>query len=287
MRGEARLAIIHPTHAQIPHRETIYANFLTPGPHWQQVANVLHDTQPELAAEREHQQRKITVTALLTPAAGGGRKRIAQQRRIDHLPNGLAPELLDACVNASRRIRLERQVAYERPVILESAAGELTLLPITETETNLHLPFDLSRGTETLTGNLILGDRDPLPLLISEDTADEDAIVAWTCALLGFADATCIELESAEPTARHQPATRLPHPLSAVSQQLTSTRTLPRRPPWPRRLEPIGHWARYSGSFVAGHRRRLNDGHTASDRAHSRARQVGIILRPHETWKII
>lgn len=34
MRGEIRLATIHPTRAQIPHREVIYANFLAPGPHW-------------------------------------------------------------------------------------------------------------------------------------------------------------------------------------------------------------------------------------------------------------
>jgi hypothetical protein len=40
----------------------------------------------------------------------------------------------------------------------------------------------------------------------------------------------------------------------------------------------------YSGSFVAGHRRRLNEGRTASAEACDRARQVGIILHPHETW---
>ena len=42
MRGDVRLAIIHATRAQVPHRDVIHANFLKPGPHWQQVADVLH-----------------------------------------------------------------------------------------------------------------------------------------------------------------------------------------------------------------------------------------------------
>lgn len=54
--------------------------------------------------------------------------------------------------------------------------------------------------------------------------------------------------------------------------------------PWPGNLEPIGRWTSYSGSFVAGHRRRLNDGQTASNEACDRARQVGITLRSRETW---
>jgi hypothetical protein len=49
-------------------------------------------------------------------------------------------------------------------------------------------------------------------------------------------------------------------------------------------LEPIGNWVRYSGAFVAGHRRRLTDGRRASKEARERARRVGITLRPYETW---
>lgn len=100
-------------------------------------------------------------------------------------------------------------MAYERPVVLEYDSGELTLLPITRTGTRLHMPFRLSREAMTLKGELILGDRDPLPLLIGEDVSYEDAVTAWACALLGFADATCIALQSAEPAAQRPRAAPL------------------------------------------------------------------------------
>ncbi len=324
MRGDVRLAMIRATRAQIPHRDVIHGNFLKPGPHWQQVADVVHGAEAELVAEwkQEHEhearaaaeaaaakaeakqrraaaraaeaaaakaeaeQRRAAARAAEAAAAEAEaeQRRAAARRRIDHLPNGLALELIDACLDASRRIRLERQVAYERPVVLESEVGELTLLPIAGTETRLLMPFRLRKGTETLKGELVLGDRDPLPLLIGEGVADEDAITAWTCALLGFADATCIEFEPVEPTARRGSARPQWPPSSSVSQRRTSTRTLPRRRPWPRHLEPVGHWIRYRGSFVAGHRRRLNEGQTASAEARDHASQVGITLHPHETW---
>jgi hypothetical protein len=275
MRDDVQLAFIHPTRTYISdgkvvHAKVIHANFLTRGPHWQEVTDALHRAEPELVAGWKHERE-----AKAAPAA--------PQRPIDRLPNSLAPGLIDACLEASRRIRLERQVAYDRAVILECDVGELTLLPIAGTVTRLRMPFCLDRGTETLKAELVLGDSDPLPLLIGEDIADEDAITAWACALLGFADTTCIELEPVEPTARRQAARPRWRPSSSVSRS-RSIRTLPRRRPWPSHLEPVGPWLRYSGSFVAGHRRRLNEGHTASGEARDRARQVGIMLHPHETW---
>lgn len=284
MRGDVRLAIIHATRAQIPHREAIYANFLMPGIHWQLVADALHDAEAELAAEWKHQQEAKAAAQAIATTAEAERRRAAARRQIDQLPDGLAPELIDACLEASRRIRLERQVAYERPVVLKCDIGELTLLPIAGTVTRLFMPFRLGKGAETLKGELVLCDRDPLPLLTGEDVADEDAVTAWTWALLGFADVTCIEVEPSEPTARPE-STRLGwHPPSSVPRRRSSAPSLPRRRPWPSHLEPVGNWIRYSGSFVAGHRRRLDEGRTASAEACDRARQVGIILRPHETW---
>jgi hypothetical protein len=68
------------------------------------------------------------------------------------------------------------------------------------------MPFRLNTGTEGLNGELVLGDSDPLPILTGQGVADNDAFAAWTCALLGFADATCIELEPTEPAARRASA---------------------------------------------------------------------------------
>jgi hypothetical protein len=328
MRYGVRLVLLRPTSAQIPRRDVIYANFLTSGSHWDQVADVLRGAEPELVAEWKHKQEaKVTaetaeaaakVAAETAEAAAKAeqrlaavrwrlehlpddpiprkamrpsgqlpgkitpRRRAAARRRIDRLPDNLAPELIDTCLEASRRIRLERQLDYERPVILECDFGELTLLPIAATTSRLCIPFHLNKGTETLKGELILAESDPLPLLIGEDVADQDALTAWICALLGFADATCIE--SAEPTAQSKSARQL-HSTSSVSHHRLSIRALPRgRQWWPRHLEPVGHWNLYSGSYVPAHRRRLHDGWTATEKARDRARKVGITLHWDETW---
>jgi hypothetical protein len=284
MRDDVRLATIHASRAEIPHREAIHANFLVPGPHWRLLAEIVNQTESQLTAEWEREKDARTAAEAAAAAAQAERRRAANRRRIDHLPDDLAPELIDACLDASRRIRLERQVAYERPVTLEFDARELTLLPITGTATHPLLPFRLSTGAQTLNGQLVLADCDPLPLLIDADIADTEALTAWTCALVGFADATCIEFNSAAPASRSEPTRSRWHPTPVLPHRRPSLQALPRKHPWPSHLAPIGDWVRYSGSFVPGHRRRLHNGQTASDEARDRARQAGIVLHPDETW---
>jgi hypothetical protein len=282
MHYDVRLAIIGPSRAQIPNHEVINANFLTPGTHWQQVAEILHDAEPVLVAEWKREQEVKLATGTTVVATADGRKRAVARRRIDQLPEDLAQELIDSCLDASRRIRLERQVAYDRPVVLECSIGELTLLPITGTGNRLLLPFRLNNETGSVTGELVFGNSDPLALLIGEDVPYEDAVMAWMCALLGFADATCIDFETEAAVRRW--AGSQGRPASRTPQSPSTPRVAPRRQPWPKCLEPIGRWVRYSGSFVAGHRRHLQDGQTASDEARDRARRVGITLHQHETW---
>ena len=287
IRDDVQLAIIHPTRAYISdgkviHAKVIHANFMTPGPHWQQVADALHRTVPESAGWK-HEEAK-TATRAAAAVAEAELRRVAARRQIDQLPDDLAPERIAACLDASRRIRLERHLAYPRLVVLECDGGELTLLPIAGTITRLLVPFRLRTGTKTLAGDLVLCDRDPLPLLIGEDVPYEDAITAWTWALLGFADATCVEYEPTEPAARRELARSRQRPPYAATHHHPSVRTLSRTSRWPRHLEPVGRWTSYSGSIVAAHLRHLPNGQTARDDAHDRARQVGIILRPGETW---
>jgi hypothetical protein len=287
--GDVQLAIIHPTRAyisdgKVTHAKVIHANFLTPGPHWQQVADAFRRAEPELVAGWKHGRKAQATPRRAVVTVGAQIRHTATPRRIDRFPSDLSKELINACLGASHRIRLERQVAYERPVILQCDVGELTLLPIDGSETRLHVPFHFAKGVQTLQGELVLGNRDPLPLLIGKDVAYKDAITAWTYALLGFADATCIEFEPVQPTIRRKSARPRWHPSSSVSRHRPSMGTLPRRRQWPSHLEPVGQWISYSGSLVAGHRRHLNDGRTASDDARERARQVGIILHPDETW---
>lgn len=290
MRDEVRLAMIHASRAEVPHHEPIEANFLIPGQHWQWLADVVHAAEPELIAEWKREQeanaRAAAAAAALAAAeakAAAERARAMARRRLDEFPAGLPAELEEACLEASWKIRHERQVAYERPVVLESEYGELTLLPITGPEERLLVPFRLEDGVEELEGELVLAGRDPLPLRIRPEVGDERALVAWVCALLGFADATCIEIEPAPPSNPRSRSPRWSTSRPRPNNGATSY-AVPRRRPWPAHLEPIGHWVRYSGAFVAGHRRRLNDGQSASAEARARARQVGIALAANETW---
>jgi hypothetical protein len=272
MRGDERIALIHPAHTSIPQRPFIYANFLTAGPHWQQVAMILDEVEAERAARPEHDQK---VEVAKSPA----------WQLIDQLPHHLGPELINACLDASRRIRLERQLDYgDTPVVLQSDDSVLTLLPIAGTETRLFVPFRFIRGTTIVSGELLLRNYDPLPVQISADVFFEDAIAAWTCALLGFADATCFALDSTEPTgSRDSPRPRRRSSSQGPHRRPTAP-TMQSKSRWPDYLVPVGRTIYYVNSFVRGHRRRLPNGWTASDERRADARRVGIILGAHETW---
>jgi hypothetical protein len=201
-RDDVRLAVIYATRAIIPHRQAIHANFQVPGPtgsRWP-TSSATPSRSWWRSGSASRTRRRLQRRCREGQAEP---RRAAARRRIDDLPNNLGPQPISACIDASRRIRLERQVAYERPVVLESDLGDLTLLPAAGTEARLLMPFRLKKGTETITGELVLGDHDPQPLLIAHGVT-ADAITAWTCALLGFANATCIELE---PTATPSDAT--------------------------------------------------------------------------------
>lgn len=255
MNDHEQVATIRATAAVISGHPPIYGNFLLPGPHWMQLKEVILHPEKNDAAQGA--------------------------RLIDRFPANFPQEIANECLEASRRIRMDRQVAYENPLVLECATGVLRLHPITGAPPQLHIPFHF-RTTVSVFGELILRNQDPLPMLVKNEIHIEDAITAWVHALLGFADATCIEVQ---PTTSHGRA-RLPRPRPAatVPRPRTSTRSVPRRPPWPGQLEPIGSWFRHGASFVAGHRRHLGEGQTASDQAIERAHQVGIVLDLHETW---
>ena len=281
MRDNVRLGLIRPTRAYVPGHDAVVANFLTPGSHWQTVADLIQEVEPALVAKWEREHAAVTAPGL----SDGGNNPASQPavRCIIQLPDHLAPELRRACINASRRLRLERQVAYERPVVLVSDFGELTLLPVIETGPTFSFPFRLVTSAKIIRAELVLSDTDPLSLRVGDDVALDDAVLAWISGLLGFADVTCIQFDSR--TARTQRARREPPgPASSIPVPRRPRQSAQGRHPWPGNLKPIGRWTRYGGSFVAGHRRRLNDGRTSSDEARQCARQVGITLQAHETW---
>ena len=208
------------------------------------------------------------------------RARIAGRRR-DELPSWVDRSLSSACINASRRIRHERQVSYDRPIILQYETRELRLFPVIRAGTRLLIPFSL-RDDTMVSGKLELerGGPDPLPVVLGGDVSEENAVTAWISALLGFADATCFDIEHTDSRLLRRTG------ISPVVRQRDSLRSIPstKRRMWPSHMQPSEQLAQYSASFVTGHRRRLAEGYTASDEARDQARQVGIDLRPSETW---
>ena len=101
--GTTRLGYILPTRARANDGEAIEGNFLIPGPHWQRLAEAIYSE-----AERTREQQARAAPRTQTQALRGQR---AVRRSV--LPDRLDPGLARTCMDASRRIRTERQVAYE------------------------------------------------------------------------------------------------------------------------------------------------------------------------------
>jgi hypothetical protein len=243
----------------------LIGNFLTSGSHWDELTRYLEP-----------------VAATTPPAPSRG----LLTKRIDNLPAGLPRALLDACTEACRRIRAERRVAFERPVVLASSRGELTVQPVIGVPSALSVPFTYrpSRrpAAEPLRGRLLLDRRDPMPVIIEENVNEDDAHKAWITMILGFADLTC---NSPEPAPPHHPGhQREPTPREYRPRRDGPADPVLSRRSWAGPLEPAGQWIAQGGSYVAAHVRQLREDQQHSPEAAERAFQVGIVLKPHETW---
>ena len=69
MRHDIRLGLIHATRAYVPGHDAIVANFLSPGSHWQTVADLIHDAEQTLTAEHDREH-----TAEAAPGRSGWRR---------------------------------------------------------------------------------------------------------------------------------------------------------------------------------------------------------------------
>jgi hypothetical protein len=263
--GGEELAVICATRCALPGHGPIFGNFLHGGPHWDQLACDLGN----LGAEA----RPTLAPSPLTS-------------RIDTLPGDLPPALLDACIGASRQIRTQRRIAFERPVVLEGKSGELTVQPITGLPPVLRVPFSF-RGrkrppSDPICGQLLLDPHDPMPVIIAENINKDDAHKAWIAMLLGFADLTCNGPQPTKPHRRRE--RRRIAPAKFHRRRYRSTGRPPSRRSWAGPVEPVGQWIERGGSYVSAHVRHLSGDQEHSPEARDLAFLVGIILKPHETW---
>jgi hypothetical protein len=182
-RDGVRVAMIHATSAYVPGREPIRANLLTAGPHWQRLADEVLGAEAELVAawEAERQGRipsQSAATAVDEAATEMQRFDDDPRRELQVSVGELPGQLTDAFLEASWKIRHQRQLAYERPIVLEYDYGELELFPIIRRGGVLSLTFRFDDGVDVVLGELLLLDRDPLPIVVPREIGNERALVA-------------------------------------------------------------------------------------------------------------
>jgi hypothetical protein len=152
------------------------------------------------------------------------------------------------------------------------------------------VPFALERRDGRFEGGLLLGaSADPLPCHWRQSSDVETLALAWTLALVAYAELTCIPVEPVPPPGPpRRPRTASRRPAASARHAGERSRDAPRSSggsiALPADFRARGQTARYLASYVAGHRRRLASGWTRSDEAERNARAVGITLRHGETW---
>jgi hypothetical protein len=266
---------------------TLTANYLTPGDHWAEL---------KVAIEAHEVERLAARTQETAGAARALSRRPVRVplRTLTRVPPGTPNEVERVTLDASRRLRFERQMVYAAPTLLEFDVGRVRFEPIESNAGELLVPFFLSSDSGDLEGGISLsGERDPLRLDIYRDELGDDPF-GWSTALCGYADLTTwnlIEAARHDTNMRRQGSTqrRARRGLSNATPRVRET-GLPRRQAqnarvlWPGHLRPIGDTAANLAAHVAGHRRRLPAGWAPSAEARARASQLGITLDLDETW---
>jgi hypothetical protein len=288
--AEVGFVLICPTHARVfQGGPTLRANYLSPGAHWEQLKHAIDGN--------EAKQREGPTDVRSRPRAALRTLIRVPLRVLVAIPEEAPRATARFLVEASRRLRLERQMVYGAAVVLEADFGRVRFDPIEGPATDLIAPFELSCEAGTVEGGIALsGECDPLQIELYRDDVEDDMFV-WSTALCGYADLTTWDLLAAARNGRPTTGRRTANTTrtgvrgdarSRDSARPGAKRRLPRarseEKSWPPYLKPLGHTALNLASFVAGHRRLLAPGWTPSVEAIERASLVGIKLGPDETW---
>lgn len=265
--------------------ETTPGNYLVDGIHWDRFRRNFEAAAETPFVAQEPERRAPT------------RSRYEQKPRfrfhppalltvIREPPTDIPPELVDDALEASRRIRQERRLVYSHEVLLHYRDGDLRLFPLYTGDPTLSIPYSFTRvnGARDVRGSIDLTpnqDRDPIAVSLDTEAAGSLLGRIWASALLGFADVSCLQLDTPIKTAssRGLGGGAASHPRRTLGTTPHAPRTI-----WPSSLSPVGPWAAHTASYVAGHVRRLSDGRVASSEAIRSAREVGLTLGPSETY---
>jgi hypothetical protein len=243
--AEVGFVLVCPTHARVFFDGPLLAaNYLVPGRHWGELKD---------AIEAHELERRSTLTQDLVRAPG---RAFSHQpvrvplRVLGAVPLGTPRQLERAVLDASRRLRLERQMVYATPAVLEADFGRIRFEPIESEAGHLLVPFRLRRDSDEVEGGLSLsGERDPLRIEIYRDAIEDDPFV-WSTAIRGYADLTTWNLIDAArqvaPAGRHRGSTEpRADGARAASRAPAIAGRRPRRPSrgrqasWPAHLRPL------------------------------------------------
>jgi hypothetical protein len=234
------LATIAATRAAVPGSGLVEGNYLAPGPHWQHLNAVLGlspSDEYEIAGERLHWR----------------------------FPGSADAELENAALEAIRRLRTERTRVFAHDVRVDVRGVSLTFKPLTVTSTeeapwaptrpaHLELPFLFKRGEDAFSGALRLQSLGELPACNWQQVSDAGTLaVAWSLALVTYAELTCLPVHVAERRARRRRGRRSARS-RASTREASRLRSLPRGSPqaFPPGFRPQGETARHQASWVAG-----------------------------------
>jgi hypothetical protein len=248
--------------------EDIVGPFHQSGRHWSRLIAYLAGDVPRLArvaGSRRVQSRDIhdaRATALLAPSE---REAVA----------------------ASAALLTERSVAYGHSVDLLADDVHLRLLPLRRRQGRLEAPFASRLASGSLfAGALVLEGRCEVLPLWEFARSGLDVGHHWLLALNGLKELTCVERID-DPAIGARSGRRERRRLDGrLGPKRLEERLFGRRSSLLHgaRLSPTPETLRWAAGYVAGHRRQLQPGQSASAEATARAADVGIKLASDETW---
>ena len=169
--------------------QIVRGDFLRDGDHWSQARSLIDEAVAHMGADAS----AATATAASIDASE------------------LDDEVIDACTEASKGIRLNRTAAFSNPVELFFRGGSIRFEPITD-QPRLSVPFLLTLDDDpSVRGRLALRGGDPLAVSFSGFVEPSLASRGHALVLLGFATLTVLPLPEDRATASRAPRSAASH----------------------------------------------------------------------------
>jgi hypothetical protein len=158
------------------------ANFLMDGPHWEEFRRRFEKA---LKRPPEPEVQEPKPSPIIRRPERPRTPPPPSMTLILGVPDDISFDLAEAALEASRRIREERQLVFEHEILLHYRDGDLKLRPLRGSADDLRAPFAYTRinGVRNVRGVIALsGAEDPLAVRLDSDSAGPLTGVIWACA---------------------------------------------------------------------------------------------------------